>query len=111
MELHEQPDNLVERREFTAALRRCAAELDTRSRRIWFLRILCEMSSKKIATHPQVSLGVNHVDVLLYRARRMIRECMSTKGFEPGDMPPGTFIELWMSCGLDEAQGSPGAEV
>lgn len=103
-------DVLVERREFAGALRGCAEELDPRSRRVWFLRVFCEMPSKRIATHPQVRLEVSHVDVLLHRMRRRIRECMRRKGYEPADMPPGTFVELWRICGFDEAQGLTGAE-
>lgn len=110
MNQDEPADSLVERREYAAALRDCAEQLDEQSRRVWFLRVLCDMRSKNIATHPQVSLGVNHVDVLLYRSRRAIRDCMDAKGYEPGDMPPGTFIELWTSCGFDELKASIGAD-
>lgn len=105
----ESPDNRVARREYAEALRHCADELDTRSRRVWFLRVLCDMPSKRIATHPQVALKVNHIDVLLHRARHIIRACMGRKGYDPGDMPPGTFAELWQVCDLSEVQESTGA--
>jgi len=31
---------------------------------------------------------------------------MKRKGYEPGDMPPGTFVELWETCQLDDFQMS-----
>jgi DNA-directed RNA polymerase specialized sigma24 family protein len=104
----EPPENRVASREYAAALRRCAEELDIRSRRAWFLRVLCEMPSKRIAAHPQVSTSVNHVDVLLHRARHAVRKCMRRKGHEPSDMPPGTFVALWESCDFDNIRESAG---
>ena len=98
------PQNAFERKEFAGALRECAEGLDGRSRLIWFFRVLCAMSSKEIAGHPRIALTVNHVDVLFHRARRAIKDCMRRRGFQPGDMPPGTFVELWESCRLDEVQ-------
>lgn len=89
------PDIPLERKEFARALRRCVEELSQRSRRIWFLRIFCEMPSKEIAVHPEIGLNASHVDVLLQRCRRAIRDCMRRKGYESRDMPPGTFVELW----------------
>ncbi len=89
------PDTLVERKEFAAALRQCAERLNPRPRLIWFFRVFYGMSSKDIAVHPKVSLKVSHVDVVLQRSRQAIRECMSRRGYESHDMPPGTFVELW----------------
>ena len=65
--------------------------------RIWFLRVFYGTSSKDIALHPKISLKVSHVDVLLQRSRQTIRKCMNRRGYEPRDMPPGTFVELWKS--------------
>jgi len=90
-----QPSLRLERREFVEALRDCAADLQPRSRMIWFFRVFLEMASKEISTHPEVGIKSSHVDVILQRARESIRECMEQKGFQPHDMPPGTFIELW----------------
>ncbi len=91
----EPPSLRLERREFAAALRMCAERLDRRSRLAWFFRVFYGMSSKDIAVHPEIGLRVSHVDVLLLRARRMIRACMHRRGYEPHDMPLGTFVELW----------------
>jgi RNA polymerase sigma factor (sigma-70 family) len=104
------PSNLLERKEFVATLRRCAEELTPRSRIVWFLRVFCQLSSREIAEHPQVSSRSSHVDVILHRARHALSECMRAKGCEPGDMPPGTFAELWESCRLDKALVSVGVE-
>ena len=98
------PDNLAERREFAAALRACAEQLDPRVRLIWIFRVFAGMSSKEIASHPEVHLKASHVDVLLQRGRSVIRDCMSRKGHEPGDIPPGTFVELWRAFRLAEGR-------
>jgi DNA-directed RNA polymerase specialized sigma24 family protein len=95
------PDVLVERREFAQALRECARRLQPRSRLIWFFRVFYGMSSKQIAVHPEIALQAAHVDVLLQRVRHAVRECMHANGFEPRDMPPGTFTELWKEFHLD----------
>jgi DNA-directed RNA polymerase specialized sigma24 family protein len=87
----------VERKEFVEALRHCTERLKVRARFAWFLRVFHEMSSKEIATHPAVRLKVSHVDVLLQRSRKAIRDCMERRGFEPKDMPSGAFVELWQA--------------
>jgi DNA-directed RNA polymerase specialized sigma24 family protein len=89
------PDLAVERKEFARALRICAERLEVRARLVWFFRVFYTMATKDIAAHPEISLKVGHVDVLLQRARQAIRDCMRRQGFEPGDMPSGTFVELW----------------
>jgi RNA polymerase sigma factor (sigma-70 family) len=91
----EAPEVAVERREFANALTECAAELSGRSRTIWFFRVFYDMSSKEIAGHPEVAIKPGHVDVVLQRCREAIRDCMKRKGHGTGQMPPGTFLELW----------------
>ena len=91
----EAPDARVERSEFITALLLCVKGLRPRDQRIWFLRVFYSMPSKEIARHPHVSIKPNHVDVLLQRSRRSVRECMQRGGFEPHEMPVGTFVELW----------------
>jgi RNA polymerase sigma factor (sigma-70 family) len=95
------PDRQVERREFVEALRECVSKMESRSRLVWFFRVLCGMSSKEIAAHPSLSLKPGHVDVILQRSREMMKSCMHQKGHEPRDMPVGTFVELWKVCQLD----------
>ena len=89
------PDIPVQCREFAAALRRCVELLDPRAALCWFFRVFYEMASRDIAVHPRIRLKVGHVDVLLQRSRTMIRDCVSRSGFDPHDMPPGTFVEMW----------------
>jgi len=89
------PDSLVESRDFVAALSECAGALPRRSFIPWFLRVFHDMSTREIATHPDVGLKPGHVDVILMRAREAISRCMQAKGHDPAGMPPGTFIELW----------------
>jgi RNA polymerase sigma factor (sigma-70 family) len=102
------PDTAIERREFAEALRSCAEKLDPRSRLVWFFRVFYSMATKDIAAHPAVRLRVGHVDVLLQRVRRTIRDCMDRQGFQPEDMPPGSFTELWHAFRLNEARSPMG---
>jgi RNA polymerase sigma factor (sigma-70 family) len=94
------PDVPVQRREFIQALRGCADRLAPRSRLIWLFRVFYDMTSKEIARHPEVCVKASHVDVLLQRARKILRECMGEKGFDPKDTPPGAFVELWKAFRL-----------
>jgi RNA polymerase sigma factor (sigma-70 family) len=87
----------AEGREFAAALADCVERLEGRARRVWFFRAYFEMSSREIAAHPEVRLTAAHVDVVVQRARRALRECMERKGHDPGDAPAGAFLELWRS--------------
>jgi RNA polymerase sigma factor (sigma-70 family) len=86
----------VEREEFVAQLVSCADGLAPRSRVIWLLRVLYELSSRTIAQHPEVLLKSSHVDVILARCRDQIRKCMKARGLEASSLPPGTFAELWL---------------
>jgi RNA polymerase sigma factor (sigma-70 family) len=85
---------------FAGELRDCVENLAPQSRRIWFFRVFYEMPSKVISAHPGIRLKVGHVDVVLQRARRAVRACMEKKGYNPEDMPPGTFVAMWKLFGL-----------
>jgi RNA polymerase sigma factor (sigma-70 family) len=95
------PDVEIERREFVDELQKCVDLLSRRDRRIWFLRVFCEMKTKEIARHPEVGLKPGHVDVLIQRSRSTVKDCMQNKGFGPGDVYPGTFTALWKTVLLD----------
>jgi RNA polymerase sigma factor (sigma-70 family) len=98
------PDVGIERREFIDELQKCFELLNLRDRRIWFLRVFCEMKTKEIARHPEVGLKPGHVDVLMQRSRSTVRECMQNKGFGPGDVYPGTFTALWKTVLMETHQ-------
>lgn len=89
------PDAPALAREFIDSLRECFVQLQPRARRVWFFRVFYGMSSRAIALHPTVLLRASHVDVVMQRTRTSIRSCMESKGFEPADLPNGTFVELW----------------
>jgi DNA-directed RNA polymerase specialized sigma24 family protein len=108
MSIPDPPDRGVERGEFVAALHDCVSAMEARSRLTWFFRVLCGMSSKEIAAHPRVLLKASHVDVLLQRSRHAMRDCMRRKGYEPSDMPPGSFAEAWRACHLDQLEDLTG---
>ena len=61
-----------------------------------------DMSTKEISGHPDVGLSTGHVDVVLQRCRERMRKCMTSKGFEVLNVPPGTFTELWRAFRMDE---------
>ncbi len=91
----EPPDAQAERREFAGALRRCAEQLESRARLVWFFRVFYDMPSRDIAVHPRIDLTASYVDVMLQRVRQAMRQCMHRRGFDAQDMPTGTFAELW----------------
>jgi hypothetical protein len=62
---------------------------------VWFFRAYYEMSSRAIADHPLVGVGVAHVDVINQRARDAVRACMRSKGHDLVEFPPEAFVELW----------------
>ena len=94
-------DTAALRGEFVQALVRCADRLSPEHRRIWFLRVFHEMPSRHIASHPEVQRTVGHVDVIQQRCRRQVRTCMEKSGFDPGDIPPGTFAALWRAFRME----------
>jgi DNA-directed RNA polymerase specialized sigma24 family protein len=89
------PHARVESKEYARALERCVGKLEPRWQTIWFFRVFYDMSSKNIAAHPTVDMSTGHVDVVLHRARKAVRECMSAQGHDTNAMPPGTFVALW----------------
>lgn len=102
-----EPCSRVECREFVSDLGRCLSELQPRTRKIWFFRVFYDMSSKEIASHPDIGLKAPHVDVVLQRCRQIVRTCMRVKGHESAEMPPGAFIALWQSLGSMEPAPTP----
>ncbi|MFN0150448.1 MAG: sigma-70 family RNA polymerase sigma factor [bacterium] len=97
----------IDRARYAALLRCCIESLQPRARRIWLFRVLHDMPTRDIASHPDVSLKPAHVDVVLQRCRDTIRECVATRGYDPHEMPPGTVAELWDHFAGD---ADPGAE-
>lgn len=93
------PHTATEAHEFVETLRRCVEALQPRARRVWFFRAFFEMTSRDIASHPQVGISPAHVDVVVQRARDALRHCLGSKGLAPRDYPAGTFSLLWESLG------------
>ncbi|NNF06955.1 MAG: RNA polymerase sigma factor [Candidatus Eisenbacteria bacterium] len=91
----ESPLSSVARREYVDAIKECFEQLQERSKRIWFFRVFLDMSSRDIATHPEVGLKSSHIDVVLQRTRKAMRHCMDQKELNPLEIPTGTFVELW----------------
>lgn len=91
----ESPEVGVERKDFAGALLECARGLSPRDRAAWFLRVFYDLPSRDIAAHPDVVAKASHVDVILQRSRRSVRDCMKGKGRNDAELPPGTFTQVW----------------
>jgi RNA polymerase sigma factor (sigma-70 family) len=104
----ELPPVPLERKAFARSLRDCASRLTARDRTVWFFRVFYDLRSREIAQHPEVRLKPAHVDVILQRCRKAVGECMSRKGHEPGELPPGTFAELWDAFRMPRSPGRGG---
>lgn len=87
--------DLAQSRQFADAIRDCSAGLESRARVAWFLRVLLDMDSKRIAAHPRIDRSPGAVDVLLKRTRDVMKTCMENKGFSTSEIPRGTFTHLW----------------
>lgn len=77
------------------AIAECSRRLSPRARWVWFLRVFYELSSVDIARHPEVAGTPAGVDTMLLRCRSQMRDCMTSKGFDPGRIPVGAFTLLW----------------
>lgn len=99
-------DARLESRVFATALQDCAARLKERDRCVWFFRVFYELPSREIAAHPEIRLKAPHVDVILQRCRRAVRDCMRKKGHEVTELPRGTFLHLWETWRMPK-EGAP----
>lgn len=89
------PETLAFRTQYAEALKDAVLALSTRSRTVWFFRVMLDMSSREIARHPEVRMRPTAVDMTLSRARRSIRQAMQKAGFDPQEIPLGTLTLLW----------------
>ena len=97
------PEHRIESKTYAKALRSCAEKLEKRARTIWIFRVLYEMSSNEISSHPEVRLKPGYIDVILQRARDTLRECMRRQGHDTRQIPTGVAVELWRAFRLDES--------
>jgi RNA polymerase sigma factor (sigma-70 family) len=87
------PEEALAAREFVTALRACVGALAPRSRQVWFRRVYHGVASRELAV--LTGLRAAHVDVIVSRARAVLRGCMEGKGFRSEDVQPGAFAVLW----------------
>jgi DNA-directed RNA polymerase specialized sigma24 family protein len=92
---HESAEIHVQHDEFLTATSACVMQLTEKARNVWFMRAFLDLPSKRIAAHPEIRMTPTAVNMLLVRARRALRDCLSKKGFDSGDVAPGTFVVLW----------------
>jgi RNA polymerase sigma factor (sigma-70 family) len=93
---HVGPEESVgEQRRVASAVIDCAGKLTDRSRRIWFLRLFYEMSSRRIGAHPEVGMSPEAVDMALHRCRAKMQECLLKQGVDGSDFGPGVYAACW----------------
>lgn len=75
----EQPDELIERRQFWDALAGCMERLPPRAAQVFTLRELDELETDSICELLQ--LTPTNFGVILHRARKQLRDCLSSRYF------------------------------
>ncbi|MDP1770207.1 MAG: sigma-70 family RNA polymerase sigma factor [Nitrospirota bacterium] len=75
----EQPDGLIERRQFWDALAGCMERLPPRAAQVFTLRELDELETEQICELLQ--LTPTNFGVILHRARKQLRDCLSSRYF------------------------------
>ena len=75
----EQPDRLIERRQFWDALAGCMDRLSPRAAQVFTLRELDELETEQICELLQ--LTPTNFGVILYRARKQLRDCLGSRYF------------------------------
>jgi len=82
MALHhwpEQPDRLIDRRQFWDALAGCMERLPPRAAQVFTMRELDELETENICELLQ--LTPTNFGVILHRARKQLRDCLSSRYF------------------------------
>lgn len=75
-------DRLLESRQAEASLRRCLDDLPSQQREVFHFRLVEEWGAAETAS--AIGCTVNHVGVLLHRARLRLRQCLEAMGVGPG---------------------------
>ena len=75
----ERPDGLIERRQFWDALAGCMERLPPKAAQVFTLRELDELETEKICE--LLRLTPTNFSVILHRARRQLRDCLSIRFF------------------------------
>lgn len=73
------PQSLVHNRQFWAVFDACLNRLPAAQARVFMMREFLELETNEICTAAEVS--ANHLNVLLYRARLQLRECLEHHWF------------------------------
>lgn len=75
-------DRLLESRQAEVSLRRCLDRLPPQQREVFHFRLVEEWGAAETAA--AIGCTVNHVGVLLHRARLRLRQCLEAMGLGPG---------------------------
>ena len=77
------PQRLVHERQFWTVFDACLNRLPARQGRVFMMREFLELSTEEICHAAE--LTVNNLNVLLYRARAQLRECLEHNWFAEGE--------------------------
>jgi RNA polymerase sigma-70 factor (ECF subfamily) len=75
-------DRLLESRQAEELLRLCLEDLPVQQREVFHFRLIEEWGAADTAS--AIGCTVNHVGVLLHRARLRLRQCLDSKGMGRG---------------------------
>lgn len=74
------PARSFEKRQFWGVFERCAGHLPERTRQVFAMRELMGLSTQEICA--ELGITVGNCNVMLYRARMSLRECLEQNWFE-----------------------------
>lgn len=80
----ELPDNDLVRKEFSVVLKRCLAQLPRTQRNVFVLREIDGFETEEICK--DCSVSSTNLWVLLYRARKRLRDCLGANWFTAGSL-------------------------
>lgn len=80
-----EPDARIRRAELVLAFRACVSRLDEKLGETFRMRYERGLETKAIAELEQIQHDTVHVR--LFRARTQVRDCLSARGFDEGDLP------------------------
>ena len=77
------PEDMMEQHDFWMVFDACLNHLPAKYAQVFMLREMIELSSEEICQ--KLELSISHLNVLMYRSRARLRECLENKWLLKGD--------------------------
>ena len=77
------PEEMIEQHDFWIIFDACLNDLPAKYAQVFMLREMIELSSEEICL--KLELTISHLNVLMYRSRARLRECLENKWLLQGD--------------------------